>query len=230
VLNQIYGSYRWGTTCDDDKQVTRGRSGGERTADQHRSPGCQRRARAPLPLTHVQPLPGAGYPPLGAPPIDWTQWHVIGGTWNASAITFYVDDVPYETKTADEVRASHVYTPLHPVCTLARPPSLWQVILPTAPQVRKGAAGCVREEPPITMSQPPHPTPPHPTHAPHTPTHPRAVHHLRHGHRTPHTPHPRAQYTIFDTAIAWYFPPPETGGAYPTTHEVDWVRVWQYAA
>jgi len=59
----------------------------------------------------VQVLPGAGYPPLGAPPVDWTQWHVIGGTWNATAITFYVDDVPYETKTSADV------------------------ILPTAPQV-----------------------------------------------------------------------------------------------
>jgi len=36
------------------------------------------------------------------------------------------------------------------------------------------------------------------------------------------------QYTIFDTAIAWYWPPgPEA--VYPATHEVDWVRVWQYA-
>jgi beta-glucanase (GH16 family) len=47
-----------------------------------------------------QPLPGAAYPPLGAPAVDFTAYHVYAVTWNASAITFFVDGNAYETVTA----------------------------------------------------------------------------------------------------------------------------------
>lgn len=58
-----------------------------------------------------QVLPGASYPPFGAPPIDWSSgFHVIAALWNASDLSFFVDGVLYETKNAS------------------------QVILPTAPQ------------------------------------------------------------------------------------------------
>lgn len=70
VLNQIYGSYRWGTECGGDKQ----------------------------------PLPGAGYPPLGNDTVDWAAaFHVFSIEWNATALSFAVDGVVYETKTATEV-------------------------------------------------------------------------------------------------------------------------------
>jgi beta-glucanase (GH16 family) len=91
----------------------------------------------------LQVLPGAGYPPVGQPAVDWTNdYHVIGVEWNATAMSFYVDGNLYETKTASEVN------------------------LPTV-----------------------------------------------------------AQYIIFDTAIAWYWPP-SSSSLYPTTHIVDWVRVY----
>lgn len=113
LLNQIYGSYRWGTTCGNDNQ----------------------------------PLPGAGYPPLGNDTLNWNDaFHVFGVEWNATALTFYVDGVPYETKTSTEV------------------------ILPTV-----------------------------------------------------------AQYIIFDSAIAWYWPP-DASAVYPAYHVVDWVRVYQQQA
>jgi beta-glucanase (GH16 family) len=51
-----------------------------------------------------QVLPGAAYPPFGQPAIDWSaDFHVFATQWNASALTFFVDGVPYETKTAAEV-------------------------------------------------------------------------------------------------------------------------------
>lgn len=68
--NQIFGSYRWGTACGDNKQV----------------------------------LPGAGYPPLGSPPIDWSaDYHIFAIEWNATALTFLVDGNAYETKTSGQV-------------------------------------------------------------------------------------------------------------------------------
>lgn len=52
----------------------------------------------------MQLLPGAGYPPLGQPAIDWSaDFHVFAITWNASALSFYVDGNLYETKTPPEV-------------------------------------------------------------------------------------------------------------------------------
>lgn len=66
LVNEVFGSYRWGTSCGDDKQ----------------------------------PLPGAGYPPLGQPAIDWSaDYHVFAVAFNASQMTFFVDGVAYETKT-----------------------------------------------------------------------------------------------------------------------------------
>lgn len=109
VGDVIFGSYRWGTACGNNRQV----------------------------------LPGAAYPPLGAPAVNWTDWHVFGVEWNASALSFYVDGNYYETKTAD------------------------QVTLPTAPM-----------------------------------------------------------YFILNTAVSWYWPP-GPDASYPTTHVIDWVRVWQ---
>ena len=51
-----------------------------------------------------QPLPGAAYPPLGEPPIDWSaSFHTFSVWWNASALSFYVDGTWYETKTSAEV-------------------------------------------------------------------------------------------------------------------------------
>lgn len=47
----------------------------------------------------MQPLPGAGYPAIGSPPIDWSAgFHTFSALWNSSAITFYVDGNAYETK------------------------------------------------------------------------------------------------------------------------------------
>lgn len=48
-----------------------------------------------------QLLPGAGYPPSGSG-VDWTAWHVFAVEWNATAMTFSVDGVEYETKTPAE--------------------------------------------------------------------------------------------------------------------------------
>lgn len=47
-----------------------------------------------------QPLPGAAYPPLGAPAVDFTAYHVYAVTWNETAITFFVDGNAYETVTS----------------------------------------------------------------------------------------------------------------------------------
>ena len=70
LVNQVFGSYRWGTVCGDDNQL----------------------------------LPGAGYPPLGAPPIDWSaDFHVFGVEWSPTNITFSVDGNAYETKSAGDV-------------------------------------------------------------------------------------------------------------------------------
>lgn len=69
VGDVIFGSYRWGTSCSNNKQV----------------------------------LPGAAYPPLGAPAVNWTDYHVFGVEWNATALSFYVDDTLYETKTSTQV-------------------------------------------------------------------------------------------------------------------------------
>lgn len=102
---------------------------------------CVRASSLPA---RMQILPGAGYPPLGQPAIDWSaEYHIFSVEWNATALAFYVDGNLYETKTSSEV------------------------VLPTAPQ-----------------------------------------------------------YIIFDTAVAWYWPP-GAGAVYPATHNVDWVRVWQ---
>ena len=68
--NDVFGSYRWGTTCDNDNQV----------------------------------LPGAGYPPFGSPPIDWSaDFHTFAAIWNSTSINFYVDGNWYETKNSTEV-------------------------------------------------------------------------------------------------------------------------------
>ena len=40
--------------------------------------------------------------PEGGSGVDWTAWHVFAVEWNASAMTFFVDDVAYETKTPAE--------------------------------------------------------------------------------------------------------------------------------
>lgn len=70
ALDQVYGSYRWGTACGGDRQV----------------------------------LPGAAYPPLGSPPVDWSgTFHTFAVWWNASALSFFVDGEHYETKTAAQV-------------------------------------------------------------------------------------------------------------------------------
>jgi beta-glucanase (GH16 family) len=98
VLNQVYGSYRWGTACGGDKQV----------------------------------LPGAAFPPLGAPPIDWAaEYHTFSVWWNASALSFYVDGTLYETKTSAQVcgvAADNPAAESHPP-----PPLPLQVNLPTGP-------------------------------------------------------------------------------------------------
>jgi beta-glucanase (GH16 family) len=50
-----------------------------------------------------QLLPGAAYPPTGAPAVDWTAQHVFAVMWNATQLSFFVDGNLYETKTAAEV-------------------------------------------------------------------------------------------------------------------------------
>lgn len=66
----IFGSYRWGTECTEDKQI----------------------------------LPGAAYPPRGQTVPDWSvDYHIFSVEWTADALTFSVDGVAYETKTAEEV-------------------------------------------------------------------------------------------------------------------------------
>jgi beta-glucanase (GH16 family) len=51
-----------------------------------------------------QILPGAGYPPLGAPVIDWSaDYHVFSVVWNETSLTFLVDGNAYETKTSSQV-------------------------------------------------------------------------------------------------------------------------------
>jgi beta-glucanase (GH16 family) len=70
LLNNVFGSYRWGTACGDD----------------------------------MQPLPGAPYPPWGAPEIDWSAApHTFSVVWNETALAFFVDGALYETKTSAEV-------------------------------------------------------------------------------------------------------------------------------
>ena len=67
--DSVFGSYRWGTACGDDRQV----------------------------------LPGAAFPPAGAPAVDWTAPHVFAALWNETALSFFVDGQLYETKLAGEV-------------------------------------------------------------------------------------------------------------------------------
>lgn len=50
-----------------------------------------------------QVLPGSVYPPLGAPAVDWTQFHTFAVQWNETALVFSVDGHNYHTKTAAEV-------------------------------------------------------------------------------------------------------------------------------
>jgi beta-glucanase (GH16 family) len=68
LVNEVFGSYRWGTQCGVDEQV----------------------------------LPGAGFAlPAGQ---SWSDsYHVFAVEWNATAISFFVDDILYETKTSSEV-------------------------------------------------------------------------------------------------------------------------------
>eukprot|EP00602_Paraphysomonas_sp_CaronLab_P008194 CAMPEP_0185018376 /NCGR_PEP_ID=MMETSP1103-20130426/1122_1 /TAXON_ID=36769 /ORGANISM="Paraphysomonas bandaiensis, Strain Caron Lab Isolate" /LENGTH=188 /DNA_ID=CAMNT_0027548169 /DNA_START=275 /DNA_END=841 /DNA_ORIENTATION=+ len=69
-VNQIYGSYRWGTECTEDEQI----------------------------------LPGAAYPPLGSPEIDWSaDFHVFAVEWTETELIFSVDGVEYETVSSNDV-------------------------------------------------------------------------------------------------------------------------------
>lgn len=50
------------------------------------------------------PLPGAPYPPIGSPSIDFSQdFHIFSVEWNSTTIEWFVDGESYYVRTADEV-------------------------------------------------------------------------------------------------------------------------------
>ena len=50
------------------------------------------------------PLPGAPYPPLFSPSIDFSQdFHVFGVEWNSTQLSFYVDGNVYFTLNREQV-------------------------------------------------------------------------------------------------------------------------------
>lgn len=68
-----------------------------------------------------QVLPGAPYPPVGEPNIDWSsEFHVFGVEWLENALIFCVDGVEYET-----VSGSDVVLPTEPMYYILNTAVAW---------------------------------------------------------------------------------------------------------
>lgn len=152
-----------------------------------------------------QVLPGAGYPPAGAPAIDWAaDYHVFGMTWSPTNITFYVDGVAYETVTGSEAVLAGSEAAVAADALPWAPAAHEARALRQRQRRRHGWSG--QAAPAVAAASV------------------SAASGDPSGVLLPTSP----QYTIIDAAIAWYWPPGDAA-AYPAVTYFDWVRVFQWS-